>query len=98
MIKGGLSRNIIEYYSFSKQISLIYLRYNFMAEDKTMIPDIKDSTKEERESYIKDRFKCISDCDSCGICAMYNNQDPFLVYKDYIDGVRDFQDITKDYR
>ena len=33
-----------------------------MAEDKTMIPDIKDSTKEERESYIKDRFKCISDC------------------------------------
>ena len=65
---------------------------------KTMIPDIKDSTKEERESYIKDRFKCISDCDSCGICAMYKNQDPLLVYKDYIDGVRDFQDITNDYR
>ena len=69
-----------------------------MAEDKTMIPDIKDSTKEERQSYIKDRFKCISDCDSCGICAMYKNQDPLLVYKDYIDGVRDFQDITNDYR
>ena len=63
-----------------------------------MIPDIKDSTKEERESYIKDRFKCISDCDNCGICAMYKNQDPLLVYMDYIDGVRDFQDITNDYR
>ena len=49
-----------------------------------MIPDIKDSTKEERESYIKDRFKCISDCDSWGICAMYKNKDPLLVYKDYI--------------
>ncbi len=45
-----------------------------------------------------DRFKCISDCDSCGICAMYKNQDPLLVYKDYIEGVRDFQDITNDYR
>lgn len=73
-------------------------RYNLGAEDKTVIPDIKDSTKKERESYIKDRFKCISDCDSCGICVMYKNQDPLLVYKDYIDGVRDFQDITNDYR
>ena len=49
--------------------------------NRTVIPDIKDSTKEERESYIKDRFKCISDCDSCGICAMYKNQDPLLVCK-----------------
>ena len=39
-----------------KKYSLIYLRYNYMAVDKTMIPDNKDSTKEERESYIKDRF------------------------------------------
>ena len=63
-----------------------------------MIPDIQNSSREERELYIKERFECISDCDSSGICTMYRNQDPVLVYKDYIDGVRDFQDITNDYR
>ncbi|MBR1703595.1 MAG: hypothetical protein IJ716_16895 [Lachnospiraceae bacterium] len=62
-----------------------------------MIPDINSSTKEERNLYIENRFKCISDCDSCGICAMYHNADPVLVYRDYINGTRSFQDITADY-
>lgn len=29
-----------------------------------MIPDLENSTKEEREEYIRNRFRCISDCDS----------------------------------
>ena len=63
-----------------------------------MIPDIEKSTREEREQYIRERFKCISDCDSCGICTMYRNQDPMLVYQDYIDGIKDFMEITAKYR
>lgn len=63
-----------------------------------MIPDIETSTREEREQYIRERFKCISDCDSCGICTMYRNQDPLMVYQDYIDGTRDFMEITAEYR
>ncbi len=35
---------------------------------------------------------------SCGICTMYRNQDPMLVYQDYINGTRDFMDITAEYR
>ena len=63
-----------------------------------MIPDIENSTREERENYIRQRFRCISDCDSCGICAMYRNKDPMLVYEDYIEGSRSFQEITSEYR
>ena len=63
-----------------------------------MIPDVSNSTREEREQYIRERFKCISDCDSCGICAMYKNKDPMVVYKEYIDGTRSFMDITAEYR
>ncbi len=63
-----------------------------------MIPDLDNSTKEEREEYIRNRFRCISDCDSCGICTMYRNQDPMLIYQDYINGTRDFMDITAEYR
>lgn len=62
-----------------------------------MIPDIETSTREEREQFIRERFKCISDCDSCGICTMYRNQDPLLVYQDYIGGTRDFMEITAKY-
>ena len=63
-----------------------------------MIPDVSNSTREEREQYIRERFKCISDCDSCGICAMYKNKDPMVVYQEYIDGTRSFMEITAEYR
>lgn len=61
-------------------------------------PEIDSSTEEERRKYIKDRFRCINDCDMCGICAMYHNQDPELVYQDYIAGKRSFLEITQEYR
>ena len=75
-----------------------------------MIPDIQNSSREEREMYIKEHFKCISDCDSCGICTIYRNQDPVLVYKDnigggrtdtfyqpYIDGEKELREINAEY-
>ncbi len=34
----------------------------------------------------------------CGICAVYHNQDPLLVYRDYIEGTRTFEEITEEYR
>lgn len=63
-----------------------------------MIPEIENTTREERRAYIENRFRCISDCDNCGICAMYRNQDPLLVYRDYIEGTRTFMEITAEYR
>ena len=29
-------------------------------------PDINNSTREQREAYIKHRFRCISHCELCG--------------------------------
>ena len=63
-----------------------------------MAPEIENSTREEREDYIREHFRCISDCDNCGICAMFHNQEPLLVYRDYIDGTRSFFEITSEYR
>lgn len=61
-------------------------------------PLVKESTKEEREQYIKDTFKCISDCDNCGICKVLRGKTPEMAYADYIAGNRDFSDVAADYR
>lgn len=61
-------------------------------------PKIPESTREERERYIKEHYKCINDCDMCGICAVFHNQDPMLVFRDYIDGKRAYAEIAAEYR
>ncbi|HCG60481.1 hypothetical protein [Porcincola intestinalis] len=61
-------------------------------------PSVGESAPAERRKYIEEHFRCISDCDMCGICAVYHNQDPLLVYRDYIEGTRTFEEITEEYR
>lgn len=61
-------------------------------------PEIEDSTKEERAQYIRDTFKCIADCDACGICVVFHGKDPEVAYADYIDGKRDYLTVSADYR
>lgn len=61
-------------------------------------PDISRSTQEERREYIRNRFPCISDCDMCGICAVFHGKDPETAYDDYIRGIRSFIDVSGDYR
>ena len=39
-------------------------------------PEITSSTEEERRQYIKDTFKCIVDCDMCGLCTVFKGKDP----------------------
>lgn len=63
-----------------------------------MPPRIDSSTKEEREEYIKKTFWCRSDCDSCGICQVYGGKEPLIVYEDYIEGKKTFQQIAEMYR
>ena len=60
-------------------------------------PAIAGSTRDERESYIRHRYPCISDCDAGGICAVFRGKDPVVVYKDYIDGNREFMEIAREY-
>ena len=33
-------------------------------------PEIENSTEEERREYIKNTFRCIADCDMCGLCTV----------------------------
>jgi hypothetical protein len=63
-----------------------------------MAPDIANSTREEREIFIKKTYWCRGDCDSCGICQVFRGKEPLIVYADYIEGVRTFQEISEEYR
>ena len=58
----------------------------------------ENSTEEERRQYIKNTFKCIADCDMCGLCTIFHGKDPEVAYADYISGKRDYLDVSKDYR
>ena len=61
-------------------------------------PDLKSSTIEERRQDIKNTFKCIADCDMCGLCTVFRGKDPELAYEDYIKGKRDFMAVSQDYK
>ena len=61
-------------------------------------PEIKNSTVEERRAYIKERFPCIADCDMCGLCKVFHGKDAETAYADYINGDRDFAEVSGDYR
>ena len=51
-------------------------------------PEIGNSTEEERRQYIKNTFRCIADCDMCGLCTVFHGKDPEVAYLD----------VSKDYR
>jgi len=61
-------------------------------------PAIRDSTVEERRSYIKKRFPCISVCDMCGLCTVFRGKDAEHAYDDYIAGRRSFAEVSADYK
>lgn len=64
-----------------------------------MIPPNKDqSTKEERRSYVLKAWRCLNDCEACGKCRILRGRDPETLYTDYIDGKRDYMDITLEIR
>ena len=64
-----------------------------------MIPPNKDqSTKEERRSYVLKAWRCLNDCEAGGKCRILRGRDPETLYTDYIDGRRDYMDITLEIR
>lgn len=58
-------------------------------------PDINNSTREHREAYIKYRFRCISNCESCGNCVILHGRDAEEVYSEYIDGQKSFIEVSR---
>ena len=63
-----------------------------------MVPDIRNSTREERQKYIEETSWCRGDCDSCGICQVFHGKEPVIAYEDYIEGRNSFQEVSERYR
>ena len=62
------------------------------------VPDIDNSTAEERREYVKNRYPCLSDCDMCGLCKVFHGKDPENAYEDYIKGRRPFDEVSAEYK
>ena len=62
------------------------------------VPEIADSTVEERRAFIKTKYPCIADCDMCGLCKVFRGKDAEHAYEDYITGKRSYSDVSADYR
>ena len=61
-------------------------------------PKIDNSTKEERQAYVLDAWKCLHDCEACGKCRILKGRDAEMLYADYIEGKRSYMDITLEIR
>ena len=61
-------------------------------------PEIENSSREERETVIREMFKCRGDCDACGLCAVFRGKEPEIAYQDYIDGKCSFLEISREFR
>ena len=63
-----------------------------------MPPKINESTKEERTAYILEAWKCLNDCEACGKCRILRGRDVETLYADYINGIREYIDVTLEIR
>ena len=61
-------------------------------------PNIDNSTKEERQAYVLEAWKCLHNCDECGKCYILKGRDVEVLYADYIEGKRNYIDITLEIR
>ena len=61
-------------------------------------PDIEGSTKEERLEAVQSMFRCIGDCDSCGLCKVFKGKEPVIAYQDYIEGKVSFIEVSERFR
>lgn len=64
-----------------------------MAPDTTP-PDIHDSTREQRERYVREKWRCLANCEICGKCSILHGRDAEEVYRDYIDGIRTYMEVS----
>lgn len=63
-----------------------------------MAPQIEESTREERQAYVLEAWKCLHDCEACGKCRILKGRDVELLYVDYIEGRRSYMDVTLEVR
>jgi hypothetical protein len=59
---------------------------------------IKNTTREQREKIIRDSLGCGGGgCENCSACGVYGAGDPFDMYQPYIDGLKEIEDINREF-
>ena len=61
-------------------------------------PSIETSTRDERQAYVCEKWKCMHNCELCGKCHVLKGRSEEILYADYIDGKRSYMDITLEIR
>ena len=61
-------------------------------------PNIETSTRDERQAYVREKWKCMHNCGLCGKCHVLKGRSEENLYADYIDGKRSYMDITLEIR
>lgn len=60
---------------------------------------IKNTTREQREKIIIDSLNCGGGgCENCSSCGVFGIQDPYEMYKPYIDGEKEISEINAEFR
>lgn len=61
-------------------------------------PPIEHSTREERQAFVIEAWKCLNDCEACGKCRILKGRDAEMLYADYIEGKRSYIEVTLEFR
>ncbi|MDO4497471.1 MAG: hypothetical protein Q4B58_06565 [Bacteroidales bacterium] len=57
-------------------------------------PSIEQSTREERIAFVHEQWKCLHNCEICGKCHILKGRNEDVLYADYIEGKRSYEEIT----
>ncbi len=61
-------------------------------------PSIKDSTHDKRREFVLNEWRCLLSCEMCGKCSILRGRDEERLYADYIEGQREYLEITLELR
>ena len=70
-------------------------------ESQTCLSDTERLERKQqylRRQFVKEQWKCMNHCPSCGKCRILKGKDPEELYADFIDGKRTYMDITLEIR
>jgi hypothetical protein len=60
---------------------------------------IKNTTRDERERIVRDSLACGGDgCENCSACGVYGAGDPFDMFQQYIDGLKEIEEINREFK
>ncbi len=60
---------------------------------------IRNTTREEREQIVRDSLACDEGgCEHCSACGLYGVGDPLDMYRPYVDGQKEIDEVNQEFR